>query len=133
MTANLADPAITVCFSVQVDRHDLGAFTGCDGLGCEVTIEQREEGGNNGFVHQLAGRIRYSNVKLSRFVNADTSKVSAWFASMTGGVQRTTARIVAMDPHGDTVAEWSLIDVIPVRWQGPSLSVDSPNGFLDTR
>ena len=72
MSASLADPAVTVCFSVQVDRHDLGAFTGCDGLGCEVTVEQREEGGNNGFVHQLPGRIRYSNVKLSRFVNADT-------------------------------------------------------------
>jgi phage tail-like protein len=132
MSANLADPAITVCFSVQVDGQDLGAFTGCDGLGCEVTIEQRQEGGNNGFVHQLPGGIRYSNVKLSRFVNADTSKVSAWFASMTNGVERTTARIAAMDPHGDLVAEWNLVDVIPVRWQGPSLSVDSPKVAIET-
>lgn len=132
MPANVADPAITVCFSVQVDRYDLGAFTGCDGLGCEVTVEQREEGGNNGFVHQLPGRIRYSNVKLSRFVNADTAKVSAWLAGMAEGVERTTARIVAMDPHGDPVAEWNLIDVIPVRWQGPSLSVDAPKVAIET-
>ena len=38
----------------------------------------------NGFVHQLPGRIKYTNVKLTRPVNADTAKIAAWFASMNG-------------------------------------------------
>jgi phage tail-like protein len=121
-----SDPAITVCFSVKIDAHDLGAFTQCDGLGCEVVIEQREEGGNNLFVHQLPGRIKYTNVKLTRPVNGDTAKVAQWFASMANGVTRTGAEIIAMNSEGKPVAQWSLRDVIPVKWTGPQLSVDSP-------
>ena len=51
-------------------------------------IEQREEGGNNGFVWQLPTRIKYSNIKLSRPLGPDTAKVAKWFASMTTGVKR---------------------------------------------
>ncbi len=127
-----SDPAVTVCFTVEIDGRDLGAFTGCDGLGCEVTVEQREEGGNNAFVHQLPGRIKYSNVKLTRPVNAETKEVARWFAGMSGGVRRTTARITARAADGTEVMDWSLRGVFPVRWRGPSLSVDSPKVALET-
>jgi phage tail-like protein len=120
-----ADPAVSVCFKVKIDSHDLGAFTACEGLGVEVTVEQHEEGGNNGFVHQLPGRMKYSNLKLTRPVNADTAKVAQWFASMAKGVQRTNAQIVAMTLEGKEVWQWSLTGVIPVKWTGPSLSLDS--------
>jgi phage tail-like protein len=132
MSELTADPAITVCFSVEIEGHQLGAFTGCEGLGCEVQIEQREEGGNNGFVHQLPGRLKYTNVKLTRPVNKDTRKVAAWFASMANGVERTNARIVAMTADDTPVMDWSLIGVVPVRWQGPSLNVDSPKVAIET-
>jgi phage tail-like protein len=145
--AAMADPAqtaVTVYFEVRVDGKELGAFTGCDGLGCEVVIEQREEGGMNGFVHQLPGRIKYTNVKLTRPVNPDTAKIAAWFASMNGTVTRTQAEIIAKNHDETPVHTWTLTGVIPVRWQGPSLSVESPkvatetlelahHGFLDPR
>jgi phage tail-like protein len=129
-----ADPAVSVCFKVKIDAHDLGAFTGCEGLGCEVTLEQREEGGNNGFVHQLPGRIKYSNVKLTRAVTTDgTRLVAQWFAKMAKhGIERTTAHIVAMTADEDEIWEWTLSDVIPVRWQGPSLSAESPKVATET-
>lgn len=127
-----SDPAVSICFSVRIDEHDLGAFTACDGLGCEVTIEQREEGGNNGYVHQLPGRLRYSNVRLTRPINADSEKVARWFAGMASGVTRTTAEICAMTADGARVATWSLVGVIPVRWQGPSLSVDTARVATET-
>src|SRR5437899_3061538 len=94
--SSVADPAVALCFTVKVDGHDLGAFTSCEGLGCEVTIESREEGGNNLYTYQLPGRIRYSNVKFTRAIDANSSKLASWFASMTGRVERCTAEITAM-------------------------------------
>ena len=38
-------------------------------------MEQREEGGNNGFVWQLPTRLKFSNIKLTRPVCADTTEV----------------------------------------------------------
>jgi|SRR5262245_33608887 len=120
------DPAVTVCFTVEIDGKDLGAFTGCEGLGMEVVVEQREEGGNNGFVHQLPGRMKYSNLKLTRPINGDTRTVASWLAGMAAGVKRTTARVTARALDGKAIMTWSLTGVFPVRWQGPALNVDSP-------
>lgn len=127
-----SDPAVSVCFSIKVDDHDLGSFTSCDGLGCEVVVEQREEGGNPFFVHQIPGRLKYTNVKLTRPVNGDTEKVARWFAGMAMEVRRTGAEIVAMTQEGKKVASWALIGVIPVRWTGPQLGVDSAKVATET-
>jgi phage tail-like protein len=133
MTAPVSDdPAVTVCFAVSIDDSSLGTFNSCDGLGIEVVLEQREEGGNNGLVWQLPTRIKYSNVKLSRPLTADTVKVAQWFASMVNGVTPRTATIAAMTADGRIVAQWGLIGVIPVRWTGPSLNIDSPKVATET-
>jgi phage tail-like protein len=125
--ADLAsDPAVTVCFTVTIDGHDLGVFTQCDGLGCEIVVEQHEEGGQNRFVHQLPGRIKYTNVKLTRPINGDTASVASWFSSMAGEVKRSTGEITALTIEGKKIASWSLEGVIPVKWTGPQLNVDGP-------
>ena len=82
------DPAVSVCFSVTIGNKELGTFISCEGLGVEVVIEQREEGGFNGQVWQLPTRLKYTNVKLSRPLGPDTKKIAEWFASMTTGVKR---------------------------------------------
>jgi phage tail-like protein len=130
--ADVYEPAVSVCFAVSIDKKDLGDFNSCDGLGCEVVIEQREEGGNNGFVWQLPTRIKYSNVKLSRPVGKDSQKLTAWLASFATGVKRHNASISAMTSDGDVVATWNLQGVIPVRWSGPSLSLDTPKVAMET-
>lgn len=129
---NDSDPGLSVCFAVKIDDNDLGTFNSCEGLGCEVVIEQREEGGNNGFVWQLPTRLKYTNVKFSRPLGADTAKVARWFASMTAGVKRRTATIQAMSGDGKVVATWELDGVVPVRWSGPSLNLDSPKVATET-
>lgn len=120
------EEAVAVCFVVKVDDESLGAFSSCDGLGCEFVMEQREEGGNNGMVWQLPTRIKYSNIKLSRPVTKDSAKIVKWLAGMAGGVRRKTATIEARTLEGTVIARWSLVDVVPVRWTGPQLSADSP-------
>ena len=76
------DTAVGVCFVVKIDDTNLGAFTSCEGMGCEVVMETREEGGNNAYVWQLPTRLKYGNIKLSRPLGADTSKLAAWVSSM---------------------------------------------------
>lgn len=129
---NDSDPGLSVCFAVKIDDNDLGTFNSCEGLGCEVVIEQREEGGNNAFVWQLPTRLKYSNVKFTRPLGADTAKVAKWFASMTSGVKRRTATIQVMSGDGTVVATWGLDGVVPVRWSGPSLNLDSPKVATET-
>jgi phage tail-like protein len=124
--------AVTVCFSVVIDTLDLGSFTSCEGLGLEVVLEQREEGGNNAFVWQLPTRIKYTNVKLGRAIGPDTAKIAQWFAGMTTGVKRSTAVITARSADDQPVTQWNLAGVVPVRWTGPSFSLESPKIAMET-
>lgn len=124
--------AVAVSFVVKIDDENLGAFNSCDGLGVEFVMEQREEGGNNGYVWQLPTRIKYSNVKLSRPVTKASAKVTKWIASMANGVKRKTATIEARTLEGTVISTWSLVDVVPVRWTGPQLSAESPKVATET-
>jgi phage tail-like protein len=126
------DPAVGVCFVVKIDDFDLGSFSTCEGLGCEIVVEQREEGGNNSFVWQLPTRIKYPNVKLSRPLTPDTQKVGDWFAKLVDGFKRATATITAMTSDGTQVATWSLHGVVPVRWTGPSFSSEAAKVLTET-
>jgi phage tail-like protein len=126
------DVAVAVAFVVKIDDQDLGAFNSCDGLGCEVVVEQREEGGNNGHVWQLPTRMKFSNVKLSRPITADSAKLMRWFSGMASGLKRKTATIEARTLEGTVIARWGLLDVIPIRWTGPQLSPDTPKVATET-
>jgi phage tail-like protein len=123
--ARVRDPAVAYMFQVQIDGKPLGLWNSFEGLGWETSIETREEGGNNFFVHQLPGRLKYTNVKIGRPISPDSSLVADWFASMATGVKRTTARITALGPDNKPVVSWSLNGVVPVRWTGPGFNVDT--------
>lgn len=125
-------PTSTVYFKVVIDDIDIGSFVSCSGLSFEVKIEQREEGGNQAFVHQLPGGVKYSNIKFTRPLNADSARIAAWFGEMGGQVTRKTAEITALSPQGDPIATWRLDGVIPVKWSGPDFSVDGAKVALET-
>ncbi len=126
------DIAVGVCFVVSIDDTKLGAFSSCEGMNCEVVMETREEGGNNSYVWQLPSRLKYSNIKLSRPLGPDTAKLAKWVSSTATGYERKTGVITVMRSDGTKVAEWSLLDVVPVRWTGPSLSSDQPKVLTET-
>ncbi|MEU5550249.1 MULTISPECIES: phage tail protein [unclassified Micromonospora] len=114
------DPGTSVHFRLRIDGIDLGDWNSCDGLGCEVEVEQHQEGGNNGFVWQLPSRVRYTNVTLTRPLIPDTAKVARMLAKLPQGVTRGTAQIAALRPDRALLVQWGLADVVLVRWTGPS-------------
>ncbi|ROT29509.1 phage tail protein [Micromonospora sp. HM5-17] len=136
------DPGTSVHFRLSIDGIDLGHWSSCDGLGCEVEVEQHQEGGNNGFVWQLPSRVRYTNVTLTRPLTPDTAKVARLLAALPNGITRGTAQIEALRPNRAPLVQWGLADVVLVRWTGPSFGPDlsqaatesielAYNGFLE--
>ena len=55
-----------------------------------------------------------------------------WLSRMATGVVPKTANIWAMTAERKVVASWGLLGVIPVRWSGPSLNLDSPKVATET-
>lgn len=133
-TTNEADPAIAVRFHLSLDTKAIGWWSSFEGLGMETSIESREEGGNNYFVHQFPTRLKYSNVKLSRPINEDSGTVAVWFMNIAKvRPTKQTAVIQAVGgPKDKVIAEWSLQEVVPVRWTGPSFNVESPKVATET-
>ena len=82
--------------------------------------------------HQCIGRAESIQRLVSRPLGRETEKVATWFASMTSGYQRCTGMIQAMNAQGTVIAEWSLYDVVPVRWTGPVLNPDQPKVVMET-
>ncbi|MBM7789972.1 phage tail protein [Tenggerimyces flavus] len=132
MTETTELPAFGVRFNVQVDDVDLGSFISCEGLGVEVVMEQRQEGGNNSYIWNLPSRVKYPNIKLTRPLTKETERVARWISGLAGGVRRRTGQITAMTTNGDVVARWGLVDVVPVRWTGPSLAKGNADVLTET-
>jgi phage tail-like protein len=132
-------PSVAVFFRVTVDKESgslsipLGNFSTCEGLSIEVETMKREEGGANDFVWEFPVRLKFSNVKLSRPIGPESTKIAAWFAGLAGsGWARTTARIAALTTEGKELVAWNLGGVLPVRWTGPSFSADTPKVATET-
>lgn len=126
------DTAVGVHYLVKVDGEDLGNFSSCEGLGVEVVMESREEGGFNTGVWQLPTRLKYPNVKLSRPLGAGTDSVARWLAKVSQGLVATTATITAQSTSGQAIVTWNLLGVVPVRWTGPSLTAENAKVATET-
>ena len=130
---NTGDPAVSIRFHLHLDNQNIGWWNSFEGLGMETAVLAVEEGGNNSWVHQLPTRLKYTNVKLSRPINEDSGKVAVWFMAISKKVIRgNTAQIKAVDGSGKVIAQWSLNDVVPVRWTGPTFNVESPKVATET-
>lgn len=126
------DPATVQRFSVIVDvdaegQTDLGAFSTCQGLKADYSLSELPEGGENGFVRQLVGPLKYEPVQLSRPLDSHSGVVASWFFGFRSNPLRTTARISALAPDGATIAAWTLSGVVPSTWTGPQFDA-SGNG-----
>jgi phage tail-like protein len=127
-------PANTLRFNVVIDGHDLGSFTGLDGLSAEYETRSYQEGGENGFVHQLPGRLKYGNIKLTRPVDIKSKALGMWFRLMSKGIgtRRHTATVVAYNDNSAPIAEWTFVDIWPVRYTGPGFSTDAARVAIET-
>ncbi len=128
----MANPAQQNRFKVQIDALSLGYFSKVDGLKATYDIKTYEEGGQNGFVHNLPGRVKFENLTLQRPVDESSKEVALWFASFQGMVKRSSGVISACDSAGDVIHSWSLTGIIPVSWSAAGLDINANGVLLET-
>jgi len=122
-----AAPGLSLRFSVKIDDVDLATFTGCSGLDAQYEVLEWREGGGNGAVARLSGRLSHGNIKLTRAVDADSGKLAAWFSQQQRRPIRSNAAIRLFDGNHSVVTTWTLEGAWPVRYSGPVLTT-GPEG-----
>ncbi len=128
------NPVNTMRFDVTIDGIELGAFTGFEGLAFTYDVKTYEEGGENGFVHALPGRLKYENIKISRPLDSSSPALARYFASLAkdGKVSRGNATVKAYNDNSEPIATWTFTGVYPVRYSGPSFTVDGGKAASET-
>jgi phage tail-like protein len=127
-----ADTVVGVYFSLAIDSWDLGMFITCTGLGMEMQVTTFEEGGGGMNVFPLPGRVKYTNLSVTRPIGPDTKKTMAWLQSAVNNLSPSTAELVALDPALNPVFSWQLSGVIPAKWTGPSFDAGNPQPATET-
>ena len=119
-------------FLFELDGVELGVFKEVTGLHVSVHVEDIQEGGQNGYVHRVPGRMAWPNLVFRRGIT-DSNALFDWFnktsgegfASAQNKLTKSTGAVVALDFTGNRLRSWEFIDVFPVRWRGPDFSVGS--------
>ena len=97
-------------------------------------IGLREEGGVNGFVHKLPGRMTWPHIVLRRGV-CDSDALFSWTAKTSGPafeansnlkLARSTGAITAIGSDGGRLRAWELQRVFAVRWTRGRASTPPP-------
>ena len=96
-----------------------------------VEVDEYSEGGQNGFVHKLPGRMTWPNLVFRRGIT-DSDALFAWvqkssgegFAANGNKLTRSTGAVTIVDAESTRLRAWDLEGVFPIRWTGPKLSVN---------
>ena len=126
------DAAPSVRFYIQIDGINKAVFTEADGLQIEVDVTEYQEGGNNGFVHRLPGRVKVGNLTLKRGI-IQSNEFYQWQTDIAQGkITRRNISLIMYDVDGSELLRWNLIKAYPVRWIGPSFRLDQAVVGLET-
>ncbi|MBO0899194.1 phage tail protein [Cellulomonas sp. zg-ZUI222] len=125
-------PTTSGRFLLEVDGVEIGTFREVQGLRLDVDVVEHVEGGQNGYVHQLPGVMRWPHLVFTRgMVQSDA--LFGWvqrssgqgFAGNGDTLTRATGAVTVLDDRGNRMRSWELDGVFAVSWTGPALSADS--------
>lgn len=125
-------------FMFEVDGLEIGQFMEVSGLEVEVSVESIEEGGENGFVHRLPGRMSWPNITLKRGVT-QADNLFGWLNKSSGEqfsqagnkLTRSTAAITLVGAAGKRLRAWNVVEAFPVKWKGPDFSAGSDDSATE--
>ena len=128
----LQDPLPTSRFYVEIDNKFHALFTEASGLQVEVKPEPVEEGGNNGFVHQLPGRATVGNLTLKSGMTRSNEFLTWLLEVASGKITRRNVTLVLIDATFTPVLRWNFRMAYPVKWSGPQFKTASTEAAVET-
>jgi phage tail-like protein len=118
-------------FKLDIGSQTVGYFTEISGLQVEYEMFEWMEGGMNDYVHKFRGRAKYANIVLKRGITSSTALLE-WFDSVRTGADRRNGSIEMLDQSLGTVARWSFVGALPVKWTGPDFKANANDVAVET-
>jgi phage tail-like protein len=119
-------------FYVQVDGWTQAVFTEVSGLAMEMAVEDVEEGGLNGFVHRLPGRVKTSNLTLKRGLT-NSNDFLKWTREVSvGTITKKNISVILYNLNGTESMRWEFLQAYPVKWSGPQFKADDNAVAVET-
>ena len=126
------NPFPTSTFKFEVDGVPIGTFQEVSGLSVDIEVEEVQEGGENGFVHKLPGRMTWPNIVLKRGIT-QSNNLFEWLTKSAGPdfheaqdkLERRTASITLVNAAEEPMRSWDIVDAFAVKWTGPSFDANS--------
>jgi phage tail-like protein len=129
----MAEPALTLTYRCTIDGLiSLGTWSKIEQLGFEYEVTEYREGGVNNYIHKIVGPVKYDNLRLSRPIDQSSMMVAAWLAANLVKIVGQTMSVTALDSAGNDVTQWNFVNVVPVKWTGPSLDVNGNQVAMET-
>ncbi len=127
------DPYLSLRFRVEIDKLQVGGFTEVSGLQVEIDVHDYREGGQNEYMHRLAGPVKYTSNLILKHGLMDTAVLWNWQQEVVQGIiNRHNVSIVLMDHAGNEAWRWNFRDAYPVRWSGPDLRGNTAEVAVET-
>ena len=119
------DPYQVFNFMVEIEGVLAGAFSECSGLTVETEFFDYREGGQNEFVHRLAGPTKYPPLLLKHGLT-QIDGLWTWHQEVVAGtVTRRNGTIYLLDQQRIPVMWWDFKEAYPVKYTGPDLRAES--------
>lgn len=131
-TGERVDPYPAYTFYVEIGGIAQAAFSECSGLEVQIEVLEYEEGGLNGYVHKLPGRVKYSDLTL-RHGSAGSDELWEWYLDVCQGtIERKNFSVILFDPAGTEVRRWSFNGAYPIKWTGPQFNASEGKVAIET-
>lgn len=126
------DPYMGFNFLVEIESLLVGGFSEVSGLAVETEVTPFREGGQNAYVHMLAGPTKFPNLVLKHGLT-DVESLWQWHQEVaTGTITRRNGSIYLLDRQRLPAMWWNFQDAYPVKWQGPDMRADSGTVAVET-
>ena len=110
----------------------LGGFMECSGLEMSLEVKDFEEGGNNGFVHKFATRMKWSNIILKKGLGVGTALWDWSYSFVEGKGKRRDGMITLLNDLKVPTVVWYFRNGLPLKYTGPTLNATQNNVAIES-